>query len=125
MSGVNPVHREMTVRKPVAEVRSVISSSLARLKGKTVVSDDTGIECKFGSLLISRLLGEFWVSRATLPKKAIIKLDDAQDGHTKVTIEVRDTHKWGVKWGYVNKYELALQELSDSILSSLQDPQCA
>lgn len=121
MSGVNPVHREITVRKSVPEVRGDIASKLALLKGKLVLSNDTGTECDFGSLLRSRLLGEFWVSKSTLPKKAIIKIEDAKNGLTRITIDVRDTHKWGAKWGYVKKYEQALEELSDAILSGLQD----
>lgn len=120
MSGVTPVHREMNVNKNLAETKSLILSHMATLKGKVKQSSDSEIEGAFGSLLMSRLLGEFWVSKATLPKKANIKLEAAQNGQTKVIIDVQDTHKWGVKWGYVKKYELALVELADQIMSGLQ-----
>jgi hypothetical protein len=120
MSEVNPVHRETTVTKTVSEVRDIITSRLQFLKGKIVMSDDMSMECDFGSLLKSRLLGEFWVSKSTLPKKAMINLKDAESGHTLITLDMRDTHKYGVKWGYVKKYEKALEELADSILSSFQ-----
>lgn len=120
MSGVNPVHRETTVKKNLSEVKDIITSRLQLLKGKVVRSDDTSIECDFGSLLKSRLLGEFWVSKSTLPKKAVINLQDAENGDTRITLDVRDTHKYGVKWGYVKKYQKALEELADSILSGFE-----
>ena len=125
MSGVTPVHREMTVREAVSEVRSVITAKLVLLEGKIVLSDDADIECDFGSLLWSRLLGKLWVSNSALPKKATIKIEDAQNGLTRITIDVRDTHWEEVKLGYVRKYEQALEELSDSILSGLEDAQGA
>ena len=120
MSEVNPVHRETTVTRGVSEVRDMITSRLQFLKGKIVRSDGTSIECDFGSLLKSRLIGEFWVSKSTLPKKAMIGLKDAESGHTRITLDLLDTHKYGVKLGYVKKYEKALEELADSILSAFQ-----
>lgn len=121
MSGLNPVHRETVVTKPVSEVRDIIASRLQILKGKIVRSDDMSIECDFGSLLKSRLLGEFWVSRSTLPKRAMTNFKDTESGHTYVTLDVRDTHKYGVKWGYFEKYEKSLEELADSILSAFNE----
>jgi hypothetical protein len=121
MRGVNPVHRETTVIKPVSEVREIIALRLQVLKGKIVRSDHVSIECDFGSLLKSRLLGEFWVSNSTLPKRAMINLKDAESGHTHVRLDVRDTHKYGATWGYVKKYEKALEELADSILSAFDE----
>ena len=120
MSGVSPIHREMTVQKTVSEVRDIIMSKLQLLNGKVVESTDKSIECDFGSLLKSRLLGEFWISKSTLPKKVIINLEHVENAGTRITLDVRDTHKYGVKWGYVKKYEKALEELSDSILSALE-----
>ncbi len=121
MSGVNQVHKEMTVKKTVSEVRDTITSRVQFLKGRIAQHNDMSIECDFGSLLKSRLLGEFWVSKSTLPQKAIINLEDAQNGRTRITIDIRDSHKYGVKSGYIKKYERALEELADSILSGLKD----
>ncbi len=120
MSKVKPVHKEMTVEKNISEIRDIITAKLQTLKGKFAQSEDTRIECDFGSLLKSRLMGEFWVSKSTLPKKAIIKLDSAETGGTKITLDIQDTHKYGLKLGFVKKYEEALTELSDSILSGLK-----
>lgn len=119
MSSVKPVHLEMTVAKSVSEVRSALTSKVSLLKGRIVGSNDTGLECKFGSLLVSRLLGELWVPKATLPKRATIKIEEVQENQTRVTLDVRDAHKWGVKWGYMTKYERALEELADSLLFGL------
>ena len=94
--------------------------TLQTLRGRIAHSDDRSIECDFGSLLKSRLLGEFWVSKSTLPKRATIELKEAENGATTITLVVRDTHKYGVKWGYVKKYEKALEELADSIMSGIK-----
>lgn len=120
MSDVKPVEKELTVRKGLKEVKLAIIKHLETMKGKVVKSDATYIECDFGSLLKSRLLGEFWVSKATLPKKAEFHLEDIGNNETKVKIFVRDTHKYGVKWGYVKKYEKALQEAANSIVGAIE-----
>ncbi|MFA5875952.1 MAG: hypothetical protein WC901_04665 [Candidatus Margulisiibacteriota bacterium] len=120
MSEVSPVHREMIVKKSVSEVTAIIISRLQLLKGNIVRSDGTIIECDLGSLVKSRLLGEFFVSKSTLPKKAMISFKDAEGGDTQVTLDVRDAHKYGVKWGYVKKYEKALEGVADSILAPIE-----
>ena len=119
MSEVKQIHNEIIVEQSASEVRSIITEKLQSLKGKIVQSDDRRIECDFGSLSKSRLIGEFWVSKSTLPKKAIIELDNVEGGDTKVTLNVQHTHKFGLKMGFVKKYEEALMELSDSILSGV------
>lgn len=120
MGSVTPAEKELIVRKSIEEVRLSIIKQLETMKGKVVKSDELYIECDFGSLLKSRLLGEFWVSKATLPKKAEIRLQVIGNNETKVKILVRDTHKYGVKWGYVKKYENALQEVANSILEAIK-----
>lgn len=119
MSKVKQIHNEIIVEQSASEVRNIITAKLQSLKGKIVQSDDRRIECDFGSLMKSRLIGEFWVSKSTLPKKAIIELGNTEGGGTKVTLDVQHTHKFGFKMGFVKKYEEALKELSDSILSSI------
>ncbi|MBT4732241.1 hypothetical protein HOB87_09775 [Candidatus Woesearchaeota archaeon] len=117
---VNPVHREITIAKTVTEIREIITSKLQFLKGRIVRSDETNIECDFGSLLKSRLLGEFWVSKSTLPKKSSIELKEVENGSTVIILDVRDTNEYVDKWGLVKKYEKSLEELADSILSVLE-----
>ena len=119
MSKVKPIHNEVSVKKNIPEIRDIITEKLQTLNGKIVQSGDSRIECDFGSLMKSRLVGEFWVSKSTLPKKAIIKLSQLEGGRTKITLDIHDTHKLGFKRGFVKKYEKALSELADSILSSV------
>ena len=120
MSGVNPVHREVTVKTNISEVRQSIMGTLQALRGRTANSGDGSIECDFGSLLKSRLLGELFVSKSTLPKRATLELKEAKTGGTTITLDVRDTHKLGIKVGYIKKYEQALEELADSILAGVK-----
>jgi hypothetical protein len=120
MSSVKPVEKELTVKKNIEEVNADIMNLLAIMKGKFVKYEENYIECDFGSLLKSRLIGEFWVSKATLPKKAEIHLEGIDGKVTKVKIHIKDTHKYGVKWGYVKKYEEALQEVADSIVRGIE-----
>lgn len=119
MSKVEPVHRELTVEKNALDVRNAILARLPALDGRVVHADGNSIECDFGSLLQSRLIGEFWVSKSILPKKAVIKMQAASGG-TAVSLDIRDTHKYGLKWGFVKKYEEALEELCESLLSAIQ-----
>lgn len=119
MSEIAPVHRAMIVKKSTAEAESLIRTRIQQLNGKVVRSDSKSIECDFGSLLKSRLFGEFFVSTSTLPKKAVVTFEDGGDGQSKITVVVRDRHKYGLKLGYVKKYETALLQLSESLLASI------
>jgi hypothetical protein len=116
MNDVVPIERIVNVGKSGKELQLVMLVHLAAIKGRIVESHDSYIKCKFGSLLVSRLIGEFFVPRATLPKMAEIHLSADGDHKTRVKIVVSHTHKYGVKWGYVKKYEKALQELLDAIV---------
>lgn len=120
MGGVTPVEKELTVRKGIKEVKLAIIQQLEIMNGKIAKSNEDYIECDFGSLLKSRVLGEFWVSKTTLPKKVKINLEGVNDNSTKVKILVIDTHKYGIKWGYVKKYEKALQEVADPIIRAIE-----
>ena len=124
MSKINPVLREVVVPKSISEVRETLMTILPRLNGNIEHSDENIIECNFGSLLKSRLIGEFWVSKSTLPKKAIIQLQYSEHSGTTIILRVIDTHKYAIlKLGFVKKYEQALEELLDSILSALNTPE--
>lgn len=120
MGSITPVEKELIVGKGIEEVKLAIIKQLETMKGKIVKSDEAYIECDFGSLLKSRLLGELWVSKATLPKKAEIHIEGIGSNETKVRTVVRDTHKYGIKRGYVKKYEKALQEVVDSIVDAIR-----
>jgi hypothetical protein len=71
MSGIKKIHKEITIDRPTFEVKEIVLSRLQLLKGDIMKLDSNYIECGFGSLLKSRLLGEFFVSKTTLPKKLI------------------------------------------------------
>ena len=120
MSGIEPVERRWRVNMSLDEARSALVKALEFFKGRVVKSYGAYIECNFGSLLKSRLFGEFWVSRATLPKKAEINLERINEFHTEVRLLIRETHKYAFKWGFVDKYKRALQELADAIQTSVK-----
>ncbi len=119
MSAVKPVHRELTTGRDISAVRTALLQRVQMLDGRIVRSDDNSIVCDFGSLLQSRLVGEFWVSKAALPKQALIQMQVASGGGTLLVLDIKDTHRFGFKWGFVTKYEEALQELSEFILSAV------
>ncbi len=119
MSGVQPVHRELIVGRDMPAVQAALLQRVKMLDGRLVRTEANSIVCDFGSLLQSRLVGEFWVSKATLPKQAIIQMQ-ATDGGTRLVLDIKDTHKFGFKWGFEKKYEEALQELSEYLLSAVK-----
>jgi len=120
MSEVKPVHKELTVGMDIPDLRAALLQRVQMLDGRVVRSEGDSMVCDFGSLLQSRLLGEFWVSKATLPKQAFIQMQTAGGGSTRLVLDIKDTHKFGFKWGFVKKYEEALQELSEFILFAIQ-----
>jgi len=99
-------------------VQSSIDAALQTLDGRLTRSETNHVEYDLGSLLRSRFLGEFWVSRSTLPKKAIIQWESAESG-TQIQVWVVDTHRFGFKWGFVDKYEIALSEVADAIVAAI------
>ena len=119
MSSVAPIHKELTVGRDLPAVQAALLQRVKMLDGHLVSLDGNSIVCDFGSLLQSRLVGEFWVSKATLPKQAVIQMQASNAG-TSLILDVKDTHKFGFKWGFEQKYEEALQELSQAILSGIQ-----
>ena len=119
MSAVQPVHKELTVGRDLPAVQAALLQRLKMLDGRLVRSEGNSIVCDFGSLLQSRLVGEFWVSKATLPKQAVILMQPASGG-TRLVLDITDTHKFGFKWGFEKKYQEALQELSEYILSAVR-----
>ena len=120
MSEVKPVHKELTVGKDIPDIRAALLKRVQMLNGRVVHSEGNSIVCDFGSLLQSRLVGEFWVSKATLPKQAVIQMEAASGGGTLLVLDIKDSHKYGFKLGYVKKYEEAMQELSENLLSAIQ-----
>lgn len=120
MSEVRPVHKELTVGKELPEVSDAILKRVIMLDGRVARLENNTLECNFGSLLQSRLVGEFWVSKATLPKQALIRMEASDNGGTRLVLDIKDTHNYGFKWGFVTKYEEALEELAGFILSAVQ-----
>jgi len=68
VSKINPAYKEITLEKPIAEAKEIITTKFLRLKGKVVRNDEKQIECEFGLHLKSKLLGELFVLVETLPK---------------------------------------------------------
>jgi hypothetical protein len=121
VSGIEPVERRWRVNMSLDEARSALAKTLEFLKGRRdMKSGGVYIEYNFGSLLKSRFLGEFWVSRETLPKKAEIHLERINESQTEVRLLIRETHKYAFKSGFIDKYKRALQELADAIQGSVQ-----
>ncbi len=120
MSKINPVEKEIYVNKCINETNNLIRTQLRNMKGKIVNYNENYIECKLGSLAKSRIIGEFFVSKETLPKKAEIYLNPVNKDSTNVKILISDTHRFGIKIGYVKKYENALNDAANSIVSVVQ-----
>ena len=120
VSGIEPVEKRWIVNMSLDEARSALAKALELLKGRATTSSGAYMKYDFGSLLKSRLLGEFWVSRETLPKKAEIHLERISEFQTEVNLRIRETHKYAFKWGFVDKYKRALQEIADAIQDSVQ-----
>lgn len=117
---INPVKRELVVSKDIQTTRSELVKQLRSMKGKIVTSEEDFIECDFGSLFRARFFGELFVNKKTLPRKALINLKEVSNNKTRVKIFIKDTHKYGIKIGYNNKYEAALREDLGSIVSVLE-----
>jgi hypothetical protein len=120
MSGTIKTHRELTVPMDISAVRDAILLKLHVLEGRLIRSENNYIECDFGSLLESRLIGEFWVPASTLPKKAVLNLQANSEATTRIIVDVYDTHRFGFMWGYVEKYKQAIDDVADTILSAVQ-----
>jgi hypothetical protein len=116
MSGIMPVQSVITTTKDFDAVRRHISSVVQSRRGSIVEFDERRVVCDFGSLKKSRLVGEFWVSKETLPARATILMRPGPNGGTQVKVEVVDTHKLGLKAGFVRKYEEALKDISNLLV---------
>lgn len=121
MGDLNPLKTEIIVYRTMENVRNSILKCLKTRNGKIVVSDDNYIECEFGSLLKARMLGEFFIKKETLPRKAEINLEKLNNRETKVNIFIKDTHKYGIKVGYIKKYEKVLNKDLDTIIAVLNE----
>ncbi len=119
MGNINPSKTELTVTKNIESVRNSILTCLKTRNGKIIVSNDNYIECELGSLLKARVLGEFFIKKETLPRKAEINLEKLDNGEIKVNIFIKDTHKYGIKMGYIKKYEKVLNDDLEMIISAI------
>ena len=95
-----------------------VAQTLGDLGGTVTRHTDREVAANFGSLLWSRLLGEFWVSRKTLP--ALVEITKiAGEPTPQLEVTVSDRHRFGFKFGFVGKYERALRELADRVSDAL------
>ncbi len=116
---MKPIKCQIEVSSSDTQIKRAIIATVKTLGG---VAEQSGecFEIRLGSLLKSRLLGEFWVSRSTLPKIVRISIGGSEAGHTCVTLDVASAHKFGIKLGYKKKYALALQEVSDVFINAIR-----
>jgi hypothetical protein len=121
MSGVEVAYRAVTTPQPASVVQSALVTAAEALGGRVAVSESNRLDFDLGSLAKSRLIGEFWVSGSTLPKRVTARWETVDAGGTRLEVWVADTHQLGVKWGYVGKYEQALREVADRIVVAVPD----
>lgn len=115
MADVTAVTRNLQTLEKRENIEKKLIEEAGSIKGRVVNQEEDFIELDFGSLLRSRLLGEFWVSRDTLPKRARIQLTISKHG-MDINIAVVHTHRYGVMAGYKKKYQQALEETADRIV---------
>lgn len=56
-----------------------------------------------------------------MSRKAEINLEDVDNIDTKVRIFIKDTHQYGIKVGYIKKFEKALSNDLDSIMDVIKE----
>jgi hypothetical protein len=94
---VTPVIFYIQLDTGIDEIPPTVKHSIKNIGGKIISSSSLQVSAKFGSLFKSRFLGEFFVSKDTLPRKAIIDLNVNKN---EIMITVVHTHKMGLMLGY-------------------------
>lgn len=85
---------------------------------KGTVTDEGGVlVAKFGSQLLMRLVGGWFVSASTLPVRAQAAFASTDNG-TLVTIDVGDAMGVGVKAGMNSKFTEAVNAVADTLAAA-------
>ena len=117
MGGILPVKKDWIAYKGIGDVRSGFVEVLRARKGNITSSSETHIECDFGSLLDSPIIGKEWVLKSTLPMKAKIELESVAVDETRIRLILRDRHSFGFKWTIRRNYHAALIETVETIFA--------
>ena len=96
--------------------RQRMLQAVARRSGKIVEEKDE-IVAKFGSQLLMRLVGGWFVSSSTLPVRATLSFSPLESG-TLVRIHVGDAMGVGVKTGMNDKFTTAVNEIADALAAA-------
>ncbi len=108
--------RQINFDTDAGVARQRMLQAVAQRKGK-VVEDQETIVAKFGSQLLMRLVGGWFVSSSTLPVKATISFTPLEAG-TLVRIAVGDAMGVGVKTGMNDKFTTAVNEIADVLAAA-------
>jgi hypothetical protein len=116
-SGTITTSRQLTIAAPPDQARQRVQAALSAQGGK-VADDGAGLSAKFGSQLLLRLVGGWFIPAGKFPMKATATFSPAGAG-TSVTIDVADAMGVGVKAGIKGKYERGVTQLADQLAASL------
>ncbi len=116
-SGTITTSRQVIIEGSADEARQRVRSALSA-KGGKVTDDADGLSAKFGSQLLLRLVGGWFIPAGKFPMKALASFVPAGSG-TAVTIEVADAMGVGMKAGIKGKYGRGVTELADQLAASL------
>lgn len=105
--------RSLTTSLAPDAARNAMRQAMTARNGK--LSDESdAIAAKFGSQVLMRLVGG-WLSPASwLPVRATATFV-ALDAGTQVNIQVGDAMGVGIKAGMNSKYEIAVNEIADTL----------
>lgn len=119
MAPIEPVEGSCTIRLAPDEVGPAVDRALLPLGGSRGRPTNAWARYTYGSLLLSRLLGEFFVPGHMLPKAVDLWVEPNDDGTTRVMWRITDTHALGFKVGFRKKYHQSFVELSAKIEAAL------
>lgn len=74
-----------------------------------------GLSAKFGSQIVMRFLGGWFVSNSKLPIRADVRVTASADGSSDVVVDVRDSMGIGSKWRMEEKYQSAVNDVADAL----------
>jgi hypothetical protein len=116
-SGTVTTERRITLPAAADVAAAQVQAALAAAGG-TPATDPTGISAKFGSQVLLRLVGGWFIPASKFPMKATASLVPTTGG-TEVVLHVADAMGIGVKAGIRGKYERGVGELADSLAARL------
>lgn len=116
-SGTVSTQRRISIAAPVGAAAAHVRAALTA-QGGTPADDPTGISAKYGSQVLLRLIGGWFIPASKFPMKATASLVPTATG-TDVVLDVSDAMGVGVKAGIKGKYERGVTELADALAARL------